>query len=162
MQGRQYRARACGGPVEENSEDGPKVRCWGCRRAQGWGHAVGWQVGRPTAEITYVFRCYARWCTPTIWAWAGRGLFCTYGVNIFIDYRTARHDTEKGGMGGKRHWTDNKKWCHQLCSLRLFALPRPTQAERHPQGVPSPPPCTPISFGAICNSLARCWEWPLI
>ncbi len=26
-------------------------------------------------------------------------LFCTYGVNIFIDYRPACRDTEKGGKG---------------------------------------------------------------
>ncbi len=66
-------------------------------------------------------------------------LFCTYGVNIFIDYRPARCDTEKGGVGGKRHWIDNKKWCHQLCSLRLLVLPRPLQAEGHPHRVPPPP-----------------------
>ncbi len=27
-------------------------------------------------------------------------VFCTYGVNIFIDYRPACRDTEKGGKGG--------------------------------------------------------------
>ena len=48
-------------------------------------------------------------------------MFRTYGVNIFIDYHPACCDTEKGGIGGKRHWTDNKKWCHQLYSLRLLA-----------------------------------------
>jgi hypothetical protein len=46
------------------------------------------------------------------WRWGGRwrwvgdgemGMFCTYGVNIFIDYHPARCDTEKGGIGGKRH-----------------------------------------------------------
>jgi hypothetical protein len=33
--------------------------------------------------------------------------------------------------GRKRHWNNNKKWCHQLCSPRLLALLQPAQAERH-------------------------------
>ncbi len=33
--------------------------------------------------------------------WRTWVLFCTYGVNIFIDYLPACRDTEKGGVGGR-------------------------------------------------------------
>jgi hypothetical protein len=58
----------------------------------------------------------------------------------FYRLLSSRCDTEKGEMGGKRHWTDNREWCQQLYSLRLLALSWPAQAEERLQG----PPLTPL------------------
>ncbi len=52
--------------------------------------------------------------------------------------------------GRKRHWNNNKEWCHQACSPRLLALLQPAQVERHLQEVPPPPP--PLIIPSHCGN----------
>ncbi len=70
-----------------------------------------------------------------------------YNEELAYRLLSSRCDTEKGEMGGKRHWTDNREWCQQLYSLRLLALSWPAQAEEHLQG----PPLTPLPPHQIWN-----------
>ncbi len=84
------------------------------------------------------------------------------------------HRTPAGYTADRKKWRKGNMSCLVLLSAVSKPLsPPPSRAPvspacgcviriRRTRESPPPPLCTPVSSGAIFNSLARSWGWPLI
>jgi hypothetical protein len=77
-------------------------------------------------------------------------LFCTYGVNIFIDYRPACRDKEKGGKGERDTGMITRNGVTS-CVAEATCAPAACGGREAPIRGP-PPPHTPTSLGQISTA----------
>ncbi len=71
-------------------------------------------------------------------------MFCTYGVNIFIDYRPACRDTEKGGRGERDTGTTTRNGAP---GVQPEATCAPAACAGSYAPTRGPPPQNPIPLG---------------